>query len=284
MELFEAAQAICNGIQEALDTKKGFLVGRTGTIELDTLLGGMNHSVLEKNAGVFPPTHESVARWRLETFDAMKACDLLVAGWYEPLAYSEKCLLKSLGKEGPFLPLRALEPYYVPEALMWTRLLAGNRVAVVNAFATTAVAQIHSREKIWKDRAESLLPDATWIPIRTGYAPVLARGRAEWIPPVTRWQDAVASVVDQVVAANAEIVLIGCGGLGMLVGARLKALVKICIVMGGATQVLVGLKGNRWAGHSVISRFWNDSWTYPSTEETPRGAAVIEGGCYWGTT
>jgi len=282
MELFDAADMICKGIQTALDTQKGFLVGRTGTIELDTLLGGMNHSVLEKNAGVFPSTHESVARWRLETFDAIAACDLLVAGWYEPLAYAEKRLLTSLSKEGPFLPLRALEPYYVPEDFMWTRLLSGRRVAVVNAFATTAVGQVANKKAIWKDRAESLLPDATWIPIRTGYAPVLAKGRAEWVPPVRRWQDAVTNVVDQVVAADAEIVLIGCGGLGMLVGARLKALGKICIIMGGATQVLFGLKGNRWAGHSVISRFWNDSWTYPSTEETPLGAMGVENGCYWG--
>jgi hypothetical protein len=39
--------------------------------------------------------------------------------------------------------------------------------------------------------------------------------------------------------------------------------------------------GNRWANHSVISKFWNDAWVWPSEEETPRGAAKIEGGCYW---
>jgi hypothetical protein len=52
-------------------------------------------------------------------------------------------------------------------------------------------------------------------------------------------------------------------------------------VLGGATQVLFGIKGKRWETHDVISKFWTDAWVWPSLEETPGGAGDIEGGCYW---
>jgi hypothetical protein len=67
----------------------------------------------------------------------------------------------------------------------------------------------------------------------------------------------------------------------MVIGRRLKEEGKVCIVMGGAIQVLFGIKGNRWKDHSVISKFWNDAWVYPPLERTPAGAEQIEGGCYW---
>ena len=78
------------------------------------------------------------------------------------------------------------------------------------------------------------------------------------------------------------IALIGCGALGMVLGSELKKHGIIAIVMGGATQVLFGIKGQRWATHSVISHFWNEAWVWPNVTETPRGASSIEGGCYWG--
>jgi len=289
MELFEAASMISGGIQVALKNKKGFLVGRNGTIEMETILTRFFQNtfyqqkllILEKHAGVFPGTAGSVQEWIAETIDSIRSCDLLVAGWYEPLAAPEKELMKQLGKKGPFMPLRALEPYYVPHDFQWSRYLLWRKVAVVSAFAELAVQQVKKKKEIWGDRADSLLPEAEYIPIETGYSPVLAQGRAGWPEGVTTWQEAVDSVVKRVLDSEAEIVLIGCGGLSMPIGRRLKEAGKVCIVMGGAIQVLFGIKGNRWKEHSVISRFWNDAWVYPPLERTPMAADQIEGGCYW---
>ena len=68
MELFDFSQKIKIGIEEALASKKGFLVGRNGTIEMEVLLtrhNGMQleprHAMqLERNAGVFPSTPASM--------------------------------------------------------------------------------------------------------------------------------------------------------------------------------------------------------------------------------
>lgn len=283
---------ICTTIDTALKTGKGLLFGRNGTIELENLLtyaniGGTTRTqrlVLERNAGVFPSSQQSVLQWAQGTIQAIRNTDLLVAGWYAPLQKEEAALLERFGKRAAdFLPLRSLESYYEPRPEMrWTRLLAGRRVAIVSSFANTAMRQVARCEAIWGEKADTLLPaSAHFVPIPTGYAPVLARGRAEWPPGVTNWQDAVDSVVNAVVASRAEIVLIGCGGLGMILGDRLKTLGKVCIVMGGAIQVLFGIKGNRWRTHPVIGKFWNDAWVAPSAEETPAGANLIEGACYW---
>lgn len=290
MELLEAASFISGGIQVALKNKKGFLVGRNGTIEMETILTRyfqktlyqQKLGILEKHAGVFPGMPGSVQDWIAETVEAIRSCDLLVAGWYEPLAAPEKELLKQLGKRGPFLPLRALEPYYVPHEFQWSRYLLWRKVAVVSSFADLCVQQTKKAKEIWGDRADSLLPEAEYIPIQTGYAPILAKGRGEWHEGVTKWQEAVDWVARRVLESEAEIVLIGCGGLSMPIGRKLKEAGKVCIIMGGAIQVLFGIKGGRWKDHSVISRFWNDAWVYPPLERTPGAASEIEGGCYWG--
>lgn len=288
MELFDFSQKIKIGIEEALASKKGFLVGRNGTIEMEVLLtrhNGMQleprHAMqLERNAGVFPSTPASMASWIRKTLAAIQDSDLLVAGWYKPISSHELEFLRDIGKRGPYLPLRALEPYYVPEAYQWTSALEGRRIAVVSSFADTACHQASRSDAVWSGRA--VLPKATYLPVQTRYSPRLAQGRAEWPTAVKSWEGAVADVVARVLEQDAEIVLIGCGGLGMVIGHELRIRGKVCIVMGGAIQVLFGIKGRRWQNHSIISTFWNDAWVWPRLEDTPAGADEVEGGCYWG--
>jgi hypothetical protein len=295
MSVEEGATIIYDSIEKALGKKEGLLVGRNGTIELEALFfrlyGSKPHQPypegiaarLELHAGIWPKTLNSIDRWVFMLIEAIRDSDVLVTGWYAPLKDIEEVFLKTTNTNGKRIPLRALEPYYVEPSKRWTNLLKGNKVAIVNAFADTAVAQTKQRELIWPAATDSLLPsDVEWIPIRTGYAPILAEGSAEWQPTILSWDVAVTDVVKRVVKSGAKIVLIGCGGLGMLIGCELRRRGLIAIVMGGATQVLFGIKGNRWAKHDVIQHFWNDSWVYPSVDETPQGSGKIEGGCYWG--
>jgi len=93
--------------------------------------------------------------------------------------------------------------------------------------------------------------------------------------------EAVDWIVSEVVRQGSRFALIGCGGIGMLVALELKKRGVIAIVLGGAIQVLFGIKGSRWKNHPIISKFWNDFWVNPSETEKPNGANSIEGGCYW---
>jgi hypothetical protein len=295
MEIEQGAEEIIKAIKQALQRKEGLLVGRNGTIELETLFFKLFQSKpqqpypsayqrqMELNAGIFPPTQVSLDRWIFSMTEAIRNCDVLVAGWYKPLEQQEVALLENMNKYAPRIPLRSLEPYYVEPSKRWTNLLRGQKVAIVNAFAETAVNQVKNREEIWPVATDSLLPEDTeWIPIRTGYSPSLAEGSAGWPSDIQSWDVAIQFLVRQIKESGARIALIGCGALGMVLGSELKKHGIIAIVMGGALQVLFGIKGNRWASHSVIQHFWNDAWVYPSAKETPNGAWRIENGCYWG--
>lgn len=295
MAIEKGAEDIRKTIETALQKKEGALIGRNGTIELETLLFRLYSAApnqqypshmtkrLELHAGIWPPEKHSVDKWVFHLLEAIRLSDVLVAGWYEPLKEAEKRLLGVTNTIAPQIPLRSLEPYYVAPELRWTQLLAGQRVAIVSSFTKTCIEQIEKREEIWPIETESLLPlNVEWVPIQTGYAPALAKGTAEWSSDIQSWDVAVSSIVRKVVQSKASIALIGCGGLGMLIGAELKKQGVIAIVLGGAIQVLFGIKGQRWATHSVISHFWNDAWVWPKPSETPRGAQLIEGACYWG--
>ena len=294
MAIEQGASEIFNCIEKALQKKEGVLIGRNGTIELEALLFRLYGSSpnqpypphisrrIELHAGLWPSTKNSLDKWVFQMMEAIRLSDVLVAGWYEPLKEAEQKLLDKTNTLAPRIPLRSLEPYYVTPEKRWTNLLAGQRVAVISSFAKTITEQTERREEIWPFFTESLLPGNTeWVPIQTGYAPSLAQGVCTWPSDITSWDVAVHHVVKQVIESQASIVLIGCGGLGMLIGSECKKRGIVAIVLGGATQVLFGIKGQRWANHSVISQLWNDAWVWPKESETPQGASQIEGACYW---
>lgn len=295
MAIEKGAEDIRTVLTHALMKQEGALIGRNGTIELETLLFRLYGSApnqpypshishrIELHAGVWPSDKSNLDKWVFQLVEAVRLSDVLVAGWYEPLKQAEERFLNAINTIAPRIPLRSLEPYYVAPELRWTNLLAGQRVAVVSSFAQTIAEQILRREEIWPIATDSLLPgNVEWVPIQTGYSPKLALGVAGWQKDILSWDTAILHVVKQVCDSKASIALIGCGGLGMIIGAELKKRGIIAIVMGGATQVLFGIKGQRWATHSVISHFWNDAWVWPKPSETPRGASFIEGACYWG--
>ncbi len=63
--------------------------------------------------------------------------------------------------------------------------------------------------------------------------------------------------------------------------AHAKSLGACAIHLGGATQILLGVKGKAWEGNGQITAFYNEAWTRPSSSETPQGISNIENGCYW---
>lgn len=81
---------------------------------------------------------------------------------------------------------------------------------------------------------------------------------------------------------NFDIALIGCGAYGLPLGSFIKTKMnKIAIHMGGALQILFGIKGYRWDNHEEISKMYNSFWIRPKDNEKPSMYQNIEGGCYW---
>lgn len=265
------------------DSNRSIFVGRNGSIELAAMLSvnPMDPDVMERHTGIWPSS--SLHEWRLAYLKANRSCDVIAAGWFAPLATQELELLRKINPNVGIVPLRALEPYYESDpSQRWTHCLRGKRVAVVNSFVDTMIKQLPKREQIWGEHFDSLLPDANYLFYKTGFTPKMsgANRKTRWATHVTDWRSAANDIVESVVKYRADIVLIGCGGLSMIVANELKAHNVSTVVMGGAIQVLFGIKGHRWENHPIISKFWNDSWVYPSADECPELCNTVENGCY----
>lgn len=293
------ATRICRAVSDP----QPFFIGRNGTIETEVLtffLRFRNPSMpdprpyparyieqIERNAGIFPATAESIDAWATEYISHLPRLTGLAAGWYAPMAPFEKYILDTFAPQAFRTPLRSLEPYYVDPALQWPRHLAGKKVAVISSFAETIQRQVWGENfsAIWTGANAGLLSPPRpieWSFVRTGYAPSTALGHAGWPAGIRTWQEAVESCVYEVVKSGAHVAMIGCGGLGMIIAGHLRALGISAFVLGGATQILFGVKGGRWERHEIISTFWNDAWVWPAEDEIPGGAGLVEGGCYWG--
>jgi hypothetical protein len=286
MDIEANAKILC----ELFKSDKPFLIGRNGTIELDVVsryffkehIPDEQKKKLELHAGVFPQNH--VDDYCFEYLRSLMNADVMAEGWYAPLKMIEQDILDIINKKRTKILLRNLEPYYVKPELRWTQYLGGRRVAIINSFAKICEEQTYMPKAIWGEQSESLLPKTTqWIPIQTYYSPALANGKAttEWPAHISSWKEAVDDVVNRVLTEAVDVAIIGCGGMGMIIGSRLKDHGIQCIVMGGSTQLLFGIRGKRWENHDVISKFFNDAWVTPSDWYRPANYKTIEGGCYW---
>lgn len=291
-EVVDGAIAIRDRIATALESSSPLLIGRHGTFEFQCVLWSMKNpdspmedkmiSVLNTNAGIFPKTRDAMKEWLEAYWLASKLADGLATGWYLPTAEAEKRLVTEHCPNALQFPLRSLEPYYVAPEHRWTRLLENRRVCVVSSFTQTMATQVMKGRRIWPKDGSSILPQkAKWSFVRSYYPPELTNASTAWLPGISSWKEAVESIVLRVLQTDPEIILIGCGGLAMVAAAELKKRGKIAIVLGGAIQVLFGIKGSRWKKHEIISDFWNDAWTSPRADEVPSHAFAVEGGCYW---
>lgn len=293
--IINGGETIRNAIKTSLESNTGCLIGKHGSVELDALttqqLGPHHFHTLEQNAGVFPVQNQRLLQeWLNEYQSATAHSDVLGLFYFVGLSQREDQYLKRVAPTTPRVPLRSLEPYYSPTP--WSSdTLANQHVCIVSPFIDSIKKQLDIPQQIWPLKTaqeqssiwpNDLLPIVSkWSFVRSYYSPAIARGKCEWPSHVKSWKDAVDMMEEQVLETNARIVLIGCGGNGMPLAQRLKAHGKICIVLGGALQILFGVKGNRWNKHEVISKFFNQHWIKPLPHEVPNGATLVEGACYW---
>lgn len=287
MDIEENAKILCSYFQDS----KPFLIGRNGSTELQVLQYYMKHKevsqkimkALETYSGVFPASKESVLKWINEYIKALESADVMAEGWYEPSKIFEKALLDKIVLKRKSILLRNLEPYYVTPELRWSQYLANKRVGIISSFANICEEQTYLSKAVWNNEAETLLPSSTqWIPIQTYYPSTIAGTNKQVSWNNENWEEAVETIVQKYKENPFDIALVGCGALGMIIGAKLKALGVQVIIMGGAIQILFGIRGKRWENHSVIKNFFNDAWIYPPEYLKPSNSYLIEDSCYWG--
>lgn len=208
---------------------------------------------LLRNAGVYPESHASeFAQKYLGSLD----CGL-VGVWGAP---GEQHLLKPCHEQ---IEARAVEPYYFDKP--WTLQLANKTVLVVHPFAEI---QSQYGKPLW---TRPVLPRFKLVTVRA----YMTFGDG----PHASWSETLREMEAKIARVDFDVALLGCGSYGVpLTHFIVNRLKRPAIYVGGALQILFGIKGARWAARPEFQRVFNEYWVYP---ETPSYAPTIENAAYW---
>lgn len=220
------------------------------------------------NAGFFPNEEHQIDAL-CETFiDSCKQVDVL-AVWFNLL---EDYIYSSFGpQEKKCIYLKDLEPFWFDDP--WTRALEGKKVLVIHPFTDTVRAQYAKRELLFQNK--NVLPSFDLQTLKS------VQSIGGYSSEYNTWFDALDYMYDAAAKIDFDIAIVGCGAYGLPLAARLKQSGKTAIHMGGVTQFLFGIKGNRWDVKKEYRSFYNEHWTRPNEKERPTSAQSVENGCYW---
>lgn len=225
-------------------------------------------NLIHLNAGVFPYGKEMALRFSDISTEAAQQVDLL--GWWSSFM-QDYLALEVCKKDIILTKLAFLEPYYSDTP--WTLALQGKKVLVVHPFKETIEKQYAKRKLLFKD--PDMLPE---FDLKVIKAVQTIAGEKD--SRFHDWEEALNYMYDEVMQHDFDVAIIGCGAYGMPLAAKIKKGGKIAIHLGGATQLLFGIKGARW-DNTLGKKLYNEHWTRPLDTETPFAAKKIENACYW---
>jgi hypothetical protein len=217
------------------------------------------------NAGIFPVNKNVLSKFSELMLQDMKEVDIL-GSWLD----NEKHFDYELANATK-VSLPDLEPYYHNNP--WSACLKGKDILVIHPFSNTISEQYKKRTKIFKN--QEILPEFNLKTIKA------VQSIAGEETNFADWFEALDYMKNLINETQFDIAIIGCGAYGFPLAAHIKRMGKKSVHLGGATQVLFGIRGSRWDSRSFISELYNENWVYPNRIETPLRHKDIENGCYW---
>ena len=222
------------------------------------------------NAGVFPAKKEICNKFSALYLEDIKNVDLLCK-WNN---IGENFISKFFCSKAKVIDNSFLEPYYFMDN-PWSYALKGKKVLVIHPLSETIVNQYDTKRN-------KLFPNIKILPkfdLKVIKAVQSLDGKVR--DEFTDWFDALDYMKNQINKIDFDVCIIGAGAYGLPLAGYVKKIGKQAIHIGGATQILFGIKGERWSNMEIISEFFNENWVFPKEEDKPEGYKNIEGGCYW---
>lgn len=231
---------------------------------------------MQTNAGFFPATEENLMKFGEMMVEDSKQVDIL-GSWLSTEQYLNEQL-----KSASRVHLMQLEPFWGTKP--WSRALKGKRVLVVHPFSETIKTQYNKRHELFlKDET---LPDFEVLEVVRAVQSI--GGESSY----KDWFDALNFMKSEIEKHDFDVCLVGCGAYGFPLAAHVKRMGKQAVHLGGALQLLFGIRGNRWEDPNYGVKEWgipsgtysgllNEYWVRPSKEEKPKIAGQVEGSCYW---
>ena len=265
-------------IKDLLSSQKPCAICRFGLTEMSILAyrEGKKVGKLERNndnnlcmlSGFFPNDTKQIDKFHEMMIDEIKEIDFLGI-WYNR---AEEYIVDQYMKRTSVGNISSLEPYVFCNP--WSSLLKGKKVLVVHPFEESIKKQYTVHDKLFEDK--SVLPYFSLYTIKA-----VQTISEEQDSRFNTWFEALEYMKQQMNQIDYDVAIIGCGAYGMPLAIHAKQMGKQAIHMGGATQILFGIKGNRWDDNPVISKLYNEYWTRPGENEKVKQANRIEEACYW---
>lgn len=272
-------------VRDALATREPCLIARLGSSELACVSfherwrawgpasirypSGLRR-VMRTAAGVFPTDSASLDRFSNVFLQAVERTDVMGV-WFNR---NEDHIVGRFCPEARLIQLDALNPVLQEEP--WTAALAGKVVLVVHPFSKSIESQ-------YRDRRAQLFDNLKVLPefeLKTLPAVQSIAGNE---CGYDSWFRALEAMSEQVTEMDFDVAIKGAGAYGLPLAATVKDLGRQAVHLGGATQLLFGIKGHRWEVESPddIVPLFNEHWVRPLPEETPDDIDLVENGCYW---
>ena len=254
-------------ISDMIESGKPFAASRIGSIELRSVMCNIlslaqPSTILCNNAGVCLPSESEYVEFA-NLFTKRIADIDLMALWQK----DEMSLISKQIISGNLTYLRALEPYYFESP--WSSKLEGKKVLIIHPFTETMDKQFNKRELLFSG---NILPK---------FEPIFLKAKQTSGLYNSNWFECLYEMENMISMIDFDVAIIGCGGYGLPLASYIKNMGKQAIHMGGATQILFGIKGRRWDKHDIISKLYNEHWVRPDVTERPSNYLDIEWGCYW---
>lgn len=259
-----------------------FLAARIGGTELRNVVSSQpeskdykkkseNYSLLNCLSGFFDPI-ERIDDFSRVMEESMIDVDFMGV-WFNQM---EDVIINRFCKKDVSLGILAgLEPWYNPEN-PWTKNLKGKKVLVVHPFKESILKQYEKRELLFP--GTEILPEFDLKCVKA-----IQTLMGEHDERISSWFDGLDLMTEECLKEDFDIALIACGAYGLPLAARLKRAGKQAVHMGGALQLLFGVRGKRWDNFDKLCKFYSDAWEYPMTSEhlSKNNNSNVENGCYW---
>lgn len=209
-------------------------------------------------AGIFPDTP-----WVFEGFsqiylECLPKIDLL-AVWFNR---GEAKIIKKFAPSAQLTnSLGSLEPYFHTNP--WSQNLKHKKVLVVHPFTDSIQYQYNRRKLIWPNQEKEILPE---FDLKTLRVPQNAAVSQPWF---NDWFETLKYLKNEIVRYKFDICIVGAGAWSIPLVTYVKSLGKIGIHLGGATQILFGIKGVRWDNMKEFQSLYNETWIRVLDHELP---------------
>lgn len=226
-------------------------------------------------SGFFPPTKEKIEKFCELMLEDRKLVDIL-GSWLADEKFVDDVM------QARKVHLFLLEPFW--SKTPWTRALEGKNVLVVHPFSKTILSQYENREYLFENK--DVLPKFKSLSVIKA-----VQSLEKEDDKFKDWFEALEYMKSEIDKVDYDICLIGAGAYGFPLAAHVKRQGKKSIHLGGALQLMFGIRGTRWENpeygvnsgipKGFYSDMMNEYWVRPNENETPRKANQVEGACYW---